>query len=81
MISLLSKNDCKALQMALSKKEKIVLEREYGGYSITVETVPVKNKSVWGQDMILRVRTKEKNMTTVQNFESVEAMKKHAKGT
>ena len=79
-IDLLSKNDRKALKVALRERKALCVEREWApaGYCLRAFTVPAS--SVWEQyhtKMILRVEGERRGMKTTQNFISVEEMEEY----
>lgn len=77
--NLLSANDYKAIDHALSTSKPLVLTRTLLTYSIIVEVVKTgEDEPVWHQSAIIRVTQNFSNMTTYyQHFRSVDEMKKH----
>lgn len=74
MVRLLSDNDLKYLHKALETGAIVTLERRYKGYEIIAKTRAVGYP--WTVDTIIQLRETYGNMITLQNFASVEQLRK-----
>lgn len=74
MVRLLSDNDLKYLHKALEMGKVVTMERRYKGYEIIATTKPVG--APWNVDMIVQLRETYRNTIALQNFASVEQLRK-----
>lgn len=74
MVRLLSDNDLKYLHKALETGKVVTMERRYKGYEIIATTKPVE--APWSVKMIIQLRETYRNTIALQNFSSVEQLRK-----
>ena len=76
--NLLSVNDYKTINHALSTATPLFLTRRLLTYSILVEVTKTgKDEHIWHQPSVIRVTQTFPNMTTFQHFCSVDEMRSH----
>ena len=73
MSSLISENDCKALQSAVEAHREMALVRVLGSYKLSVEVTTAPN--VWGIPMLIQVKQWNRNVYSIKNCASVEEMR------
>ena len=73
MSSLISENDCKALQSAVEAHREMTLVRVFGSYKLSVAVTPAP--SVWGIPMLVQVREQNGSGYAVKNCASVEEVR------
>ena len=69
MSSLISENDCKALQSAVEAHREMTLVRVLGSYKLSVAVTPAP--SVWGIQMLVQVQEQNGSNYAVKNCASV----------
>lgn len=74
MTRLLSDNDLKYLNKAQEQGKVVTLERRLHGYSITARTKAVGYP--WQVEMIIQLREQYGNMITLQNFATVDDLRR-----
>lgn len=74
MTRLLSDNDLKYLNKAQEQGKVVTLERRLHGYAITATTKAVGYP--WQVDMIIQLRETYGNMITLQNFATVDDLRR-----
>ena len=73
MSSLISENDCKALQSAVEAHREMTLVRVLGSYKLAVAVTPAT--PAWGISMLVQVREQNGSNYAVKNCASVEELR------